>query len=274
MTVGIDRMPHVSTYPTRVDLGRAAAAAAAERVREAIASTGRARLMLAAAPSQAATLAALAVEPDVDWSKVECFHMDEYVGLAADAPQGFRNWLRRNFTDKVPQATFRPLDPGSDAEAAARDYEVLMGSEPFDLVLLGLGVNGHLAFNDPPADFADPRAAKVVALDEISRRQQVDEGNFADLDDVPTHAVTVTIPRLLNAHAVIGSVPGTVKRQAVHDTLTRPIDPNYPGTALRTHPNVQLFLDSESADPESGDTAGGTAGGTDSSDAESGDAEL
>ena len=239
----VEHAPRTSTHPSRDELGRAAAAAAAEQLRKAIATTGRARIMLAAAPSQSATLAALAVEPDIDWSRVECFHMDEYVDLSPEAPQSFRNWLHRNFLDQVPQATFRPLAP----EAGPDSYAELMGDEPFDLVLFGLGVNGHLAFNDPPADFDDPRAARIVALDETSRRQQVDEGNFATMDDVPTHAVTVTIPRLLNAHALIGSVPGAVKRQAVHDSLTQPISPDYPGTALRTHADVQLFLDPESA---------------------------
>ncbi|HEY3510691.1 MAG TPA: 6-phosphogluconolactonase [Kribbella sp.] len=240
----VEHAPRVATYPDREELGRAAGGAAAERLRKAIATTGRARLMLAAAPSQTATLTALAAEPDLDWSRVECFHMDEYAGLGAEAPQSFRNWLRRRFLDKVPQATFHPLDPDRD------DYPELMGDEPFDLVLFGLGVNGHLAFNDPPADFDDPHATKRVALDETSRKQQVDEGNFPTMADVPTHAITVTIPRLLNAHTLIGSVPGAVKRQAVHDTLTQPLNPNHPGTALRTHPDVHLFLDTESADPE------------------------
>ena len=236
----VEHAPRVSTYRNREELGRAAAAEAAVRLRKTIAETGTARVLLAAAPSQTATLTALAAEPDVDWSKVVFFHMDEYVGLDPDAPQSFRNWLRRTFLDKVPQATFHPLDPDDDG------YAELLGDEPFDLVLFGLGVNGHLAFNDPPADFDDPQATRRVALDETSRRQQVDEGNFPTLDGVPTHAVTVTIPRLLNAHALIGSVPGPAKRQAVQDTLTQPISPNYPGTALRTHPDVQLFLDVES----------------------------
>ncbi|MFF0343921.1 6-phosphogluconolactonase [Kribbella sp. NPDC004875] len=239
----VEHAPRTSTYPSREDLGRAAATAAAEAIRTAIAETGRARIMLAAAPSQSATLAALATAPDLDWSRVECFHMDEYVGLSPEASQSFRNWLHRSFLDKVPQATFHPLSPEDGPDA----YATLMGDEPFDLVLFGLGVNGHLAFNDPPADFDDPQAAKVVALDETSRRQQVDEGNFPELSDVPTHAVTVTIPRLLNARALIGSVPGSVKRQAVCDSLNQPISPDYPGTALRTHPHVQLFLDTESA---------------------------
>jgi glucosamine-6-phosphate deaminase len=246
VTVGIDHAPQISTHPTRSALGHAAAALAAERIRQAIEWTSGARVMLAAAPSQAATLTSLAEEPGIDWSRVEFFHMDEYVGLPPDAPQAFATWLHRTFLNKVLQASFRPVAPGSDAETAAQHYEQLMGNAPFDVVLLGLGVNGHLAFNDPPADLDDPRAAKVVALDETSRRQQVDEGHFASLSEVPTHAVTVTIPRLLNARDVIASVPGAPKRQAVQDTLTRPIGPDHPGTALRTHARVHLFLDTES----------------------------
>ncbi|WBQ06079.1 6-phosphogluconolactonase [Kribbella sp. CA-293567] len=246
MTVGIDHTPDLGVYRTRAALGRAAASCAATAIREAIERTGRARIMLAAAPSQAETLAALALEPGIEWSMVECFHMDEYVGLPADAPQVFANWLRSAFLNQVPKATFRPVAPGADPERAARQYEALMGDEAFDVVLLGLGVNGHLAFNDPPADFDDDRAAKVVALDPTSRRQQVDEGHFGGIEDVPTQAVTVTIPRLLNARRLIASVPGTAKRQAVLDTLARPIGPDFPGTALRTHPSVRLFLDEES----------------------------
>ncbi|MGW6279518.1 6-phosphogluconolactonase [Kribbella sp. NPDC055071] len=245
-----DHAPRISRQPDRVGVGRAAAGLAAGRVRRAIEVSGRARIMLAAAPSQTETLIALAGAAGIDWSRVECFHLDEYVGLAADASQGFANWLHRTFLEKVPQATFHPLVPGDDPEASAHDYELLMGAEPFDLVLLGLGVNGHLAFNDPPADFDDKRSAKVVALDDTSRRQQVDEGNFPAMSEVPTHAVTVTIPRLLNAHELIGSVPGSAKRQAVLDTLTQPIGPDFPGTALRTHPQVTLFLDPDS-DPRS-----------------------
>jgi glucosamine-6-phosphate deaminase len=123
-----------------------------------------------------------------------------------------------------------------------------MGEEPFDVVLLGLGVNGHLAFNDPPADLEDPDAAKVITLDRVSRQQQVDEGLFDRFDDVPEQAITVTIPRLLNAVEIVGSVSGKAKRNAVADTLNQPVSGEHPGTALRTHPNVALYLDAE-ADP-------------------------
>ncbi|HEX4223873.1 MAG TPA: 6-phosphogluconolactonase, partial [Pseudonocardiaceae bacterium] len=217
---------------------------AGQVLRAALRDGGRARVMLAAAPSQSATLATLAAEDGIDWSRVDLFHMDEYVGLAPDAPQRFATWLAENFVDRLPDATFHAIDP--DAEPAR--YEALLGSAPFTLVLLGLGVNGHLAFNDPPADFADPRGVRVVELDETSRRQQVDEGHFATLADVPTTALTVTIPRLLNAATVIGSVPGREKRTAVAQTLCEPIGSPHPGTALRTHPDATLYIDAE-ADP-------------------------
>jgi glucosamine-6-phosphate deaminase len=173
--------------------------------------------------------------------------MDDYLGLAADAPQGFGAWLQREFVDRVPGVTFHRMEVGGDPEQAARAYARVMPDGSFDLVLLGLGVNGHLAFNDPPADFDDPADTRVVTLDAVSRRQQVDEGHFPTVDDVPQRAITVTIPRLLRARHVIASVPGVAKRAAVQATLTAPIGPDHPGTALRTHPHVVLFLDTESA---------------------------
>ncbi|WP_216207165.1 6-phosphogluconolactonase [Amycolatopsis aidingensis] len=238
----------VVSEPTRAALGRRAGTHAGQVLRAALRDGGRARVMLAAAPSQSATLATLARAEGIDWTRVELFHMDEYVGLPPGAPQGFATWLAANFVRHTPGAAFHRIDPGGDPQAEAERYEALLGTEPFDLVLLGLGVNGHLAFNDPPADLDDPLAVRVVALDAASRRQQVEEGHFATLDDVPTTAVTVTIPRLLNAGAVIASVPGRAKRTAVAQTLGEPIGPMHPGTALRTHPGVTLYVDAE-ADP-------------------------
>nr|WP_245354317.1 6-phosphogluconolactonase [Brachybacterium sacelli] len=229
-------------------MGVAAAAAAAPILREAIAARGSARLMLAAAPSQSATLQALAATEDLDVSAIDCFHMDDYLGLAPDAPQGFGNWLEHELFRRVTPRSFHRIDVTADPEAAAATYREAMGEEPFDVTLCGLGVNGHLAFNDPPADFADPLSARVVELDEVSRQQQVDEGHFPSLDAVPVHAITVTIPRLLNARRIVASVPTAVKRQAVHDAVHQPITGAHPGTALRTHPDVHLFVDAE-ADP-------------------------
>lgn len=238
----------VVVAPTRLAMGQRAGTHAARTLRHALRDGARARVMLAAAPSQSATLATLAEAEGIDWNRVDLFHMDEYVGLAADAPQGFANWLAECFVRHVRGATFHPIEPGTDAEAEAARYEALLGTEPFALVLLGIGVNGHLAFNEPPADLADPRGVRVVKLDAASRRQQVDEGHFATLADVPETAVTVTIPRLLNAATVIGSVSGPAKRTAVAQALNEPIGPMHPGTALRTHPDSTLYLDAE-ADP-------------------------
>ena len=247
MTTGPTYPIAVSVHPTREALSNAAGALAARHLREALEQRPRATVMLAAAPSQAATLSALATEPDVEWSRVSAFHMDDYLGLDPEAPQGFGTWLERSFVSRVPSMTFHRMSVAGDPQVDAEAYAARLPEGPFDLVLLGLGVNGHLAFNDPPARFDDPQDTRVVELDDVSRQQQVDEGHFATIEDVPRRAITVTIPRLLRAQHVVASVPGTEKRDAVRATLTAPIGPDHPGTALRTHPDVALFLDEESA---------------------------
>lgn len=238
----------VSSYPTREQMGLHAGRRAAAALRRTLADKGEARMMLAAAPSQEATLQALANEPGIDWARVTCFHMDDYIGLSQDAPQGFGNWLRQTFFAHVPEATFQSIDTTRAADEESERYGRIMGEKPFDVVLLGIGVNGHLAFNDPPANLDDPEPARVITLDPVSRQQQVDEGLFGRFEDVPDRAITVTIPRLLNAFEIIGSVAGKAKRNAVADTLSQPVSGQHPGTALRTHPNVALYLDAE-ADP-------------------------
>jgi glucosamine-6-phosphate deaminase len=237
----------VSVLPTREALGRAAGGLAARHLRGVLESHPDATLMLAAAPSQATTLAALATEPDIDWSRVNAFHMDEYLGLDPEAPQGFGSWLQRSFVSYVPSMTFHRMSVVGDPHLDAEAYAAQLPRGLFDLVLLGLGVNGHLAFNDPPARLDDPQDTRVVELDDVSRRQQVDEGHFRTVEAVPRRAITVTIPRLLRARHVVASVPGAEKRDAVRATLTAPVGPDHPGTALRTHPDVALFLDEESA---------------------------
>ncbi|GMA31218.1 6-phosphogluconolactonase [Litorihabitans aurantiacus] len=241
---------HVRTLADADALGEAAALVAADRLRTAVAERGRARLMLAAAPSQSATLRWLVRADGIAWDRVEAFHMDDYVGLDPAAPQGFGTWLHTHLLDHVGMGRFHRIDATRPADEAAAAYREAMGEEEFDVVLCGLGVNGHLAFNDPPADLADPLSARVVELDEVSRQQQVDEGHFPELDAVPPHAVTVTIPRLLHTRTVVASVPTAAKREAVRQTLGEPVSGAHPGTALRTHPDVHLFLD-PSSDPDS-----------------------
>lgn len=238
--------PQISSHDTRESLGRNAGQLAGEIIRSAQEEDRRIRLMLAAAPSQYETLNALLRQPGINWGMLDCFHMDDYIGLPVDSPQGFGNWLQSLVFDKVPEAKFHRINTLNNAADEAARYEEVMGDEPFDLVLLGLGVNGHLAFNDPPADFSYPRSVRIVQLDRISRQQQVDEGHFPSFEAVPEEAITVTIPRLLNAANLIASVPGHSKMQAVDDTLSKPISAAYPGTALRTHPRSFLFVDAES----------------------------
>ena len=238
-------MISLHSFPDGRALGRAAGAHAASVLRSG--GSSRLRVMLAAAPSQLETLTALAETDGVDWSRIDFFHMDDYIGPAPDAPQGFANWLERHFLSLLgPGVSFARMDVSLPPNEAALAYGERLGSEPFDLTLCGLGVNGHLAFNDPPADFFDPEPTRVVELAHASRQQQVDDGLFSWLDDVPTHAVTVTIPRLLNARTVICSVPGAEKRQAVEDTLQREPGPDFPGTALRSHPDAHLYVATES----------------------------
>lgn len=234
-------------------LGEAAGRQAAELLRERLWHSGRARVCLAAAPSQQATLATLAAADGIDGlelSRVDFFHMDDYIGLDTAAPQGFGSWLRTHFFDLLtPSAVagFRRIDVTANPERAAANYARAMGQQPFDLLLCGLGVNAHLAFNDPGCDLDDPVPARVIRLAETSREQQVAEGHFATLDDVPTEAITVTIPRLLNATHVICSVPGAEKRRAVGDTLAFAPTSDIPGTALKRHPSVHLHVDRDSA---------------------------
>ncbi len=240
---------NVEVLPDPAAVGAAAAAAAAESLRRTIQAQGSARLVLAAAPSQLHTLAALSVAEGIDWSRVEAFHMDEYVGLPPDAEQRFGRWLGRHFTAKVPLSV---IDPDGDAVPAAEAarYAELVSAAPIDIVLAGIGVNGHLAFNDPPADFTTADIVQVVALDNTSRTQQVDEGLFADLADVPTHAWTLTVPFLLSAREIFCMVSGPAKRDAVRRTLAGVVDPAVPASALHTHPRTRLFLDQEACSDE------------------------
>jgi glucosamine-6-phosphate deaminase len=170
--------------------------------------------------------------------------MDEYVGLPPDAEQRFGRWLHRHFTANAPLSVIDP-DGGAEPGAEAARYAELVGAGPIDIVLAGVGVNGHLAFNDPPADFDTTDIVQVVALDNTSRTQQVDEGLFAELDDVPTHAWTLTVPFLLSAREIFCMVSGPAKRDAVRRTLTGTVDPAVPASALQTHPRTRLFLDQE-----------------------------
>ncbi|RXH57864.1 Glucosamine-6-phosphate deaminase [Granulicella sibirica] len=216
-------------------------------MRARLSSQAKVRMIFAAAPSQSEMLAALVAAPEIEWGRVTAFHMDEYLGLAEYAPQRFGLWLRRNLFDRVTLGEVNLLEPGDDPEAAAEGYAAKLGEAPIDIVCCGIGTNGHLAFNDPPADLNDPKAVKVVALDAACRQQQVDDKCFAAFDEVPTHALTLTVPRLMAAESIFCCVPGPLKREAVRRTLEGPINGTCPASALRMHPHWNLYLDIESA---------------------------
>jgi glucosamine-6-phosphate deaminase len=234
-------------YPDREALGVAAARDIGDELVQRLARQPGARVIFASAPSQEATLRHLAKHPGIDWARVTAFHMDEYLGLAPDAPQRFGTWLRRALLDHVPVGTVHLIDTGGDPRTAVDQYTVLLAEAPIDLVCLGIGVNGHIAFNDPPADLNDPALVKVVTLDHASRVQQVDEGCFHALDEVPTQAVTLTIPTLVSGAALFCMVPGAQKKRAVTDALHGPVTGLVPASALRTHPRCSVYLDKESA---------------------------
>jgi glucosamine-6-phosphate deaminase len=235
---------------SRIAMGRKAAHDIASELRRRLSRQSDVRVAFAAAPSQNEMLDALVHEPTIDWSRVTAFHLDVYLGLDPSAPQRFSLWLRRMLFDRLPFAAVHLIEPHGDVERVASNYALALSEKPIDIVCLGIGTNGHLAFNDPPADFDDLSAVKVVQLDDVCRQQQVDDGCFARFEDVPTRALTLTIPRLLAADRLFCCVPGLMKREAVRRTLMDPVNPACPSTALRTHPDCTLYLDRESAGEE------------------------
>jgi glucosamine-6-phosphate deaminase len=232
----------VNVYKTRADMGRAAASAVAEKIAGLLRGKEHVNVVFAAAPSQEEFLAELREMP-VEWGRVRAFHMDEYLGLAGDAPQGFGNFLRDRLFSIVP--FYEVFYMGG---VSAEDYAALLEVYRTDIVCLGIGENTHLAFNDPHvARFDDPETVKVVDLDMDCRRQQVNDGCFATIEEVPTHALTMTIPALMRATFAFVIVPGPRKAVAVQHTLYDAISERYPSTILRRHPNAKMFVDSDSS---------------------------
>ena len=206
-------------------------------------------VMFAAAPSQNDVLATLVSDKEIAWNRVNAFHMDEYIGLAKTAPQGFGNFLRERVFSKAEFKTVNYINPeAADPQAEADRYEALLKEFPMDVCILGIGENGHVAFNDPgEADFNDPRLVKTVTLDERCRQQQVNDGCFATLDDVPKTAMTVTVPGLLRAKAMFCIVPTTNKAEAVKNTVLGEINDMCPASILRTKAGAKLYLDPDAA---------------------------
>ena len=255
-SITIDALP-ISVFTSNAEVGQAAAADAAAFLQQTIQERGQANVILATGNSQLTFLESLRLIPDIDWTKVNIFHMDEYIDLEPCHPASFPLFLQRHFLDHLQPAAgaFFPV-PGQrtgagmspEAIDGCKEYEDLLCTYPADLCALGIGENGHLAFNDPPyADFNDPVWVKVVKLDEISRRQQAGEGHFPDLESVPTHAITLTIPALLAARKVLAIVPEGRKAVAVQRALQGPIEANCPASILRQSAHAHLYLDCDSA---------------------------
>lgn len=240
---------NIKVCPTAESAGRAAAECAAAALREAGAKRNTLGVIFATGASQLQTLRALTAVPNLPWDKVLGFHMDEYIGIDEGHPGSFRRYLRENLTSRVPMAAFHEINGSDrDIEKVQREYmEKLCAADP-QICLLGIGENGHLAFNDPhEANFNDPEPMKIVTLDRACREQQLAEGWFRSMEEVPQRALTLTIPTLLKVPQLILSVPGKRKSAIVLRALGSPISPECPATILRTHPNVTLFLDEDSA---------------------------
>jgi glucosamine-6-phosphate deaminase len=244
----IDRLA-VEVYASKAELGRGAAARAASLLIDAITQRGRARIIVGTGPSQNETIAALTETPAIDWKRVDVFHMDEYVGLPAGHPASFRRWLKEHLVERVnPGAVHYLNGDAADAAVEAASYAAELARAPIDVCFVGFGENGHIAFNDPHvADFRDPAAVKVVEMDERCRLQQVGEGHFPRVQAVPRFALTLTCPALLAAAHLICSVPDRRKAEAVRNALEGPVAALCPASVVRTHPDVVLYLEPESA---------------------------
>ena len=239
----------VKIYPTRQEMGKDSAKDIKNCIVNLLKTKPQINIIFAAAPSQNEVLACLVADKDIEWRRINAFHMDEYIGLDATAPQGFGNFLRRSLFSLVPFKSVNCIDStATDSEKECERYAQLLSKNPADIVVLGIGENGHIAFNDPPvADFCDSKAVKVVKLDEVCRNQQVNDGCFDTIYKVPTHAITLTVPTLTKAPNLFCIVPASTKAKAVYNTINGPIGESCPATVLRKSDGATLYLDADSA---------------------------
>jgi glucosamine-6-phosphate deaminase len=243
----------IKVLEDKISLGRAAAEQASLSLRKAIRELGKVRIVAATGASQFEFLDVLTAMPDIDWSLVEMFHLDEYVGLPITHPASFRKYLLERFINKVGITRYHLLDPGGNPEGVARRIGKELNSAPIDVSFVGIGENGHLAFNDPPADFETKEPYLVVNLNDACRQQQVNEGWFDKVSGVPRQAISMSVHQILQAKEIIAVVPDGRKARAVKACFEGPITPLAPASILRTHSNTTIFLDHNSAallDPE------------------------
>jgi glucosamine-6-phosphate deaminase len=238
----------VEIFENAEAMGKAAALRVAGILNSAVTEKGRANLILATGASQFQFLRYLQ-QREIDWQRITVFHLDEYLGLPVSHPASFRKYLKERILEKVqPGRVYYLKGDAHDTDAEVARYENLLKANPVDVACIGIGENGHIAFNDPPvADFNDPKLVKVVELDEACRRQQLGEGWFPAFEDVPTHALSLTIPAIMGCKAISCVVPDERKAQAVYNTLNAEISTACPASVLRTHPDARLYLDKGSA---------------------------
>lgn len=239
----------VKVYSSREEMGKGSAVDAGSKIKELLNEKDEINMLFAAAPSQSDFIAALLADKDIDWTRINAFHMDEYIGLSDDAPQRFGNFLKEHIFSKVPFKSIHYINGSAeDPEAECERYANLLKENPIDIACMGIGENGHIAFNDPHvAFFDDEKWVKIVDLDMQCRTQQVNDGCFAKIDDVPTHAITLTIPALMAAEYAYCIVPAPTKANAVRDTVEGPITEDCPATILRRHDRAILYTDPDSA---------------------------
>ena len=241
------RIVEFKIFADKNQLGVAAAAQAAAAIVAAIGERGQARIIAATGASQFEFLQALVGHPEIDWSKVEMFHLDEYIGLPITHPASFRKYLRERFIEPAGLTNYHLIDGQADPQEVCRDLGKKIAAAPIDIAFVGIGENGHLAFNDPPADFETEEPYLVVNLDEACRRQQLGEGWFPTFDDVPKQAISMSVKQIMKSRQIVCVVPDARKAQAVRDCLEGPIDPAYPASILRRHDHAVIYLDPASA---------------------------
>jgi glucosamine-6-phosphate deaminase len=237
----------IKVFPDKQLLGRAAAAQAATAIRRAIHDHGAARVVAATAASQSEFLDALVMEADVDWPRVELFHLDEYIGLPVTHPGSFRKMLLERLIDQTGIKKYHLLDGDADPSEVIARVGRELASAPIDIEFLGIGENGHIAFNDPPADFESEEPYLIVNLDEACRRQQVGEAWFADISQVPKQAISMSVKQILKAKEILAVVPDNRKAQALKACFEGEISPMAPASILRKHPNATIYLDNDSS---------------------------
>jgi glucosamine-6-phosphate deaminase len=242
-------------YRTKREVGTAAANSAAQAIRSAIRNRGQANVILATGASQFEMLEQLVAGHGIDWLKVVMFHLDEYIGLGPDHPASFRRYLKERFVDEVAplKAAYFVRGDADDPAEECRRLGVLIGAHPIDVACIGIGENGHLAFNDPPADFEIQDPYLVVQLDEQCRKQQLGEGWFSKMDEIPSQAISMSIRQILKSKQLVVTVPDMRKARAVKEALEGPVTPDCPASILQQHANCAIFLDEPAASLLAGD---------------------